>query len=86
VGGLEEVDRPLARPVREACAATDWERHGVVDVVTYAPAMSLGFEGDRQRVEVCRYRGRAPPLSVYENGEHGFRVSRVTRPLWERLR
>ena len=29
---------------------------------------------------------RAPPLSTYENGERSARVTRLTRPLWERLR
>ena len=85
-GRLERPRSPLSRPVREACEATDWDAVAVVDVVTYAPATSLGFEGDRQRIETYRYRERAPPLSTYENGERSFRVTRVTRPLWERLR
>jgi hypothetical protein len=85
-GRLERPRSPLARPVREACESTDWDEFDAVDVVTFAPATSLGLEGDRQRVETYRYRERAPPLTTYENGERSFRVTRFTRPLWERLR
>ena len=74
---------PWPRSVRAELSATDWDRHPVVDVVTFAPATSRGLEGDRQRIEVYRYR-EPPPLSVYENGERTFRVERVTRPLYER--
>jgi hypothetical protein len=83
---LERPGRPLSGPVRDACEATDWDATAVLDVVTYAPATSLGFEGDRQRIETARYGDRAPPLSTYENGERSVRVTRLTRPLWERLR
>ena len=85
-GRLERPRSPLSRPVREACETTVWNEYAVLDVVTYAPATSLGFDGDRQRIETYRYRDRAPPLSTYENGERSFRVTRLTRPLWERLR
>jgi hypothetical protein len=85
-GRLERPRPPLPRPVRDACEATDWAEIAVLDVVTFAPATSLGFEGDRQRVETYRYAERAPPLATYENGERSFRVTRLTRPLWERLR
>ena len=76
--------RRWPRSVRAELSATDWDRHPVVDIVTFAPATSRGLEGDRQRIEVYRYR-EPPPLSVYENGERTFRVERVTRPLYERL-
>jgi hypothetical protein len=56
-----------------------------VDVVTYAPATSLGLKGDRQRIKTYRYRERAPPLSTYETSERSCRVVRLTRPLWEQL-
>jgi hypothetical protein len=56
-----------------------------VDVVTYAPATSLGLKGDRQRIKTYRYRERAPPLSAYETSERSCRVVRLTRPLWEQL-
>lgn len=85
-GRLERPRSPLSRPVREACEETDWEAVAVLDVVTYAPATSLGFEGDRQRIETYRYEELAPPLSTYENGERSFGVTRLTRPLWELLR
>lgn len=44
---------------------------------------SCGLEGDRQRIEVHRYR-QAPDLAVYGNPERSFRVERLTRPLYER--
>jgi len=52
--------------------------------VTFTPATSRGLEGDRQRIEVYRYR-EAPDLAVYENRERSFVVERLTRPLYERL-
>jgi len=85
-GSLEPVRAPPSRPVREACEATDWDEYAVVDVVTFLPATSHGFEGDRQRVEVYRYRERAPPVDRYENGERAYRVQRLTRPVYEGLR
>jgi hypothetical protein len=84
-GSLEPVRTPLSPPVREACEATDWEEFVVLDVVTFFPATSRGFEGDRQRIEVYRHRERAPPIGRYENGERDYRVQRLTRPLFERL-
>lgn len=70
--------------VRDELAATDWSETPIVDVVTFLPATSRGFEGDRQRVEVYRH-DKGPLLSHYENRERAFRVERVTRPLYERL-
>jgi hypothetical protein len=84
-GTLEPVRSPLPPPVREACEATDWAEHAVVDVVTFLPATSRGFEGDRQRVEVYRYRKRAPAVDRYGNEEREHRVQRLTRPLYDRL-
>ncbi|MFC6941397.1 hypothetical protein ACFQE8_15735 [Salinirubellus sp. GCM10025818] len=55
---------PLSPPVREACEATDWREYAVLDVVTFLPATSRGFEGDRQRIEVNRHRERALPSSA----------------------
>ena len=81
---LRPASPPWPRPVRAELAATDWERHPIVDVVTFAPATSRGMEGDRQQIEVYRYR-EAPSPSVYENGERTFRVERLTRPLYARL-
>ena len=81
---LRPARPPWPRRVRAELEATDWERHPVVDVVTFAPATSRRLEGDRQRLEVYRHR-EAPPPSVYENGEREFRVERLTRPLYERL-
>lgn len=81
---LRPAAPPWPRPVRAELAATDWDRHPVVDVVTFAPATSRGLEGDRQRIEVYRYR-EAPELAVYENAERTFHVERLTRPLYERL-
>ena len=81
---LRPPDPPWPRRVREELAATDWRRHPVVDVVTFAPATSRGLEGDRQRLEVYRYR-EPPSPAVYENAERSFRVERLTRPLYERL-
>lgn len=85
-GTLEPVTGPLAPPVREACDATDWDEYAVVDVVTFLPATSRGFEGDRQRIEVYRYRERAPPADRYENGERAYRVQRLTRPVYDRFK
>jgi hypothetical protein len=82
---LRPARPPWPRPVRAELEATDWERHPVVDVVTFAPATSRGLEGDRQRIEVYRYREAAPSPSVYENAEREYRVERLTRPLYERL-
>ena len=84
-GSLESVRSPLSPPVREACEATDWEAYAIVDVVTFLPATSRGFEGDRQRIEVYRYRERAPPVECYENDERTHRVQRLTRPLYDRI-
>lgn len=84
-GTLEPVTEPLEPPVREACEATDWEECAVLDVVTFLPATGRGFEGDRQRIEVYRYRDRAPPADRYESGERTYRVQRLTRPLVDRL-
>jgi hypothetical protein len=81
---LEPARPPLSPPVREACEATDWTQHAVVDVVTFLPATSRGFEGDRQRIEVCRYRKRAPAVDCYANEEREHRVQRLTRPLYDR--
>ena len=83
MGRLQPATPPWPRSVRAALEATDWERHPVVDVVTFAPATSRGLEGDRQRIEVHRHL-RGPDPSVYENGERAFRVERLTRPLYER--
>ena len=82
-GRLRPPSPPLPRSVRADLSATDRDRHPV-DVVAFAPATSRGLEGDRQRIEVYRYR-EAPPLSVYESGERTFRVERAPRPLYERL-
>lgn len=84
-GTLEPARGPLSPPAREACEATDWEEFAVLDVVTFHPATSRGFEGDRQRIEVYRHRERAPPSERCENGERAFRVERLTGPLFERL-
>ena len=67
--------------VQRELEATDWTATPVVDVVTFLPATSRGFEGDRQRVEVYRH-AEGPPLSLYENGERAFRVERLTEPLY----
>ena len=85
-GSLEPAHSPLPPPVREACEATDWEAYAVLDVVTFLPATSRGFEGDQQRIEVYRYRRQAPPVTRYENGERAYRVQRLTRPLYDRLK
>jgi hypothetical protein len=82
-GRLRPPSPPWPRSVRADLSATDRDRHPV-DVVAFAPATSRGLEGDRQRIEVYRYR-EAPPLSVYESGERTFRVERAPRPLYERL-
>ena len=66
-GTLEPARTPLSPPVLEASEATDWGEYAVLDVVTFHPATSRGFEGDRQRIEVYRYRERAPPVDHYEN-------------------
>jgi hypothetical protein len=55
-------------------------------VGTFLPATSLGFESDRQRVEVYRYRRRAPSIDRYETAERPYRVSRLTEPLYYRLK
>lgn len=70
--------------VEAELAATDWADTPVVDVVTYLPATSRGFEGDQQRVEVYRHV-EGPAMSRYENGERSFRVERVTKQVYERL-
>lgn len=82
---LRPAAPPFPRRVLAELEATDWDRHPIVDVVTYAPATSRRLEGDRQRIEVYRYR-EAPPLEVYENTERAFRLERLTRPLYDRLR
>lgn len=82
---LRPASLPWPRRVRAELEATDWERHPIVDVVTFAPATSRGLEGDRQRIEVYRYR-EPPALEVYENPERSYVVERVTRPLYERGR
>jgi len=82
---LRPASPPWPRPVRAELEATDWQRHPVVDVVTFAPATSRGLEGDRQRIEVYRYR-EPPSLAASENAERTFRVEHLTRPLYERLR
>ena len=81
---LQPATPPWPRTVRAELEATDWERHPVVDVVTFAPATSRGLEGDRQRIEVHRHR-EAPPPSVYDNEERSCRVERLTAPLYERV-
>ena len=81
---LRPPSPPWPRTVLAELEATDWERHPIVDVVTFAPATSRGLEGDRQHVEVYRYR-EAPSPAVYENGERTFHVERLTRPLYARL-
>jgi hypothetical protein len=73
---LRPASPPWPRSVRAVLAATDWTRHPVVDVVTFAPATSCGLEGDRQRIEVHRHR-EAPDLAVYENAERSFGVERL---------
>ena len=72
---------PLPSPIRN----TDWDEYAVVDVVDFLPATTVRFEDDLLHTEVYRYRDAAPPPSVYENGEREYRVTRVTRPLVERL-
>lgn len=84
MGRLQPARPPWPRRVRAELEATDWDRHPVVDVVTFAPATSRGLEGDRQQIEVYRYR-EPPSPSAYDDGERTFRVERVTRPLYERL-
>ena len=74
---------PWPRRVCAELETTDWDERSIVDIVTFAPASSRGLEGDRQRIEVYRYR-EAPALSVYENTEREALVERVTEPLWER--
>lgn len=76
---------PLSTPVPPAVREADWTAYAVVDVVDFLPATTTRFEDDHLRTEVYRYRDRAPPLSVYENDEREYRVTRVTRPLVERV-
>ncbi|WP_255196227.1 hypothetical protein [Halorarius litoreus] len=70
--------------VRADLAATDWTATPVVDVVTFLPATSRGFESDRLRVEVYRY-AEPPPLSTYANGERAFSVERLTESVYRGL-
>lgn len=81
---LQSVDGDWSRRVRDALADTDWEDHPVVDVVHYAPATSLGLEGDRPRTEVHRHDGDPPAPAHYATPERRCRVERVTRPVYER--
>lgn len=74
-----------SRSLREACEATEYNEYAGVNAVTVALTTSLGFEDDRRRIEVYRFRARAPGLSPYEDGGRTFRVTRMTRPLRERL-
>lgn len=80
---LQPPEPPWPPRVHAELDATDWNRYPIVDIITFTPATSRGLEGDRQRIEVYRYRD-APDLSVYENTERGFRVERVTRPVYKR--
>ena len=87
-GGAVRRQPPARDPparVREALAGTDWDRHPV-DVVHYAPATSLGLEGDRPRTAVHRHAGTPPSPARYATGERTCRVERVTRPLYGALR
>lgn len=81
---LQPPEPPWPPRVRAELDATDWNRDSIVDIVTFTSATFRGLEGDRQRIEVYRYR-QAPDLSVYENTERDFRVERVTRPLYEQV-
>jgi hypothetical protein len=53
----------------------------VLDGVTFAPAVSLGFESDRQHIKVYAYPECAPRLATDKSGERSFRMTRLTRPL-----
>ncbi len=75
-----------AAPLTDAVNDTDWTQYAVVDVVEFLPATTTQFEDDHWHTEVYRYREAAPPPTTYDNGERRYRVRRVTRPLWERLR
>jgi hypothetical protein len=55
-------------------AATDWDRRPIVDVVAF-PGDLCGLEGDRQRIEVYRYR-EAPEPGVWGNTERSVVVDR----------
>ena len=70
--------------VRRELAATDWQATPVVDVVTYAPATTRGFEGGHMRTEVYRY-AEPPRPATYDTGERACELERVTRPCYERL-
>jgi exonuclease I len=76
---------PLSTPLPDPIVETDWSEYAVVDLVEFLPATTTKFEDDHLRTEVYRYRERAPPRTVYENGERRYRLHRATRPLVERL-
>lgn len=84
MGRLQPAAPPWPRAVRAELTTTEWERHPIVDVVTFAPATSRGLEGDRQHIEVHRHQ-EAPDPAIYENGERSYRVERLTRPLFQRF-
>ncbi|QLD84566.1 hypothetical protein HWV23_02190 [Natronomonas halophila] len=81
---LRPASPPWPRSVRAELETTDWKRYPIVDIVTYAPATSRGLEGDRQHIEVYRYR-EAPSAAQYQTEERTARIERLTRPLYDRL-
>jgi len=65
---------PWRASVRAELVATDWDRRPIVDVMAF-PGDLHGLEGDRQRIEVYRYR-EAPEPGVWGNTERSVVVDR----------
>lgn len=75
----------------EALMATDWDETPIVDIVMVRGFDPGAFDPDKPfelpPVRVARYERRAPPVDVYGPAlDQRVEVTRVTRPLLERLR
>ena len=79
--GIEEATREYVRRQEAAILSTEWDEWDIVDLVEWVPVTPT----DPPSFEVHRYKDRAPKVSEYATGTQRYSVTRVTRPLLERI-
>lgn len=78
---VQEATENYLRRQEGAILSTEWDEWDIVDIVEWTPVTP----SDLPEFEVHRYEGTAPPVGDYATGEQRYSVTRVTRPLLERV-
>lgn len=85
---LDEVDETY----REALRNHDWDEHAILDIVWYKPTIGQRDPSEAPtkehligRIDVHRYEDQAPPPGHYADGDRRYDLTRLTRPLLDRI-